>query len=84
MSKDQAARIAADVFQGNTVTDDNDRAVLAKVIRRAITTAVRKERERCVGIVKKRFDNKWNARTLDLAGIESEIKNVAKINGGKR
>lgn len=81
MSKDQAARIAAFSW---TATIEPDNCELARRIRRAIRTAVRKERERCCMIVKKRFDNKWNARTLDLAGIESEIKNVAKINGGKR
>jgi len=45
--QDQAARIAAFSW---TATIEPENSELAKRIRRAINSAVRKERERCVGI----------------------------------
>lgn len=77
MSKDQAARIAEKalgVFEPDTTK-------LATCIRRAISSAVRKERERCVEIVKE------SRGTGEMGKYERSYMCdaiVEKINGGKR
>ena len=71
MSKDQAARIAEKALGDY----EHDTSHLARSIRRAITTAVRKERERCVGIV---VDELVETHPYAVKSIRE------KINGGKR
>ena len=84
MSKDQAARIANKFWPkcGGYIGEASDHRSddLARSIRRAITSAVRKERERCVGIVQKECntDIAWVGRTTVCKSI------IKAINGGKR
>ena len=76
MSKDQAARIAEKALGDY----EHDTSHLARSIRRAITSAVRKERERCVGIVHSKCNK-------DLSWLGSGIVRrtiIKAINGGKR
>ncbi len=80
MSKDQAARIAdkaIGVFEPDTTK-------LAACIRRAITTAVRKERERCVQCIMPERERYFLDRTIRVAPhlVCEEI--IEAINGGKR
>ena len=75
MSKDQAARIAEKalgVFEPDTTK-------LATAIRRAIASAVRKERERCVECV---AYSKRVTHIVHHAGMCDAI--IEAINGGKR
>lgn len=83
--KDAASRIATIAWESHdNMIDTQWQKGVRRMIRSAIRRAVKAERERCVGIVRKRFDNKWTARTLDLAGIESEIQAKAKRPSRKR
>ena len=82
MSKDQAARIAERARE--TVNDGEpvwSRETIAKDIRRAIASAVRKERERCVEIVKE------SRGTGEMGKYERSYMCdaiVEKINGSNR
>lgn len=85
MSKDQAARIAERARE--TVNDGEpvwSRETIAKDIRRAITTAVRKERERCVQCIMPERERYFLDRTIRVAPhlVCEEI--IKAINGGKR
>ena len=76
MSKDQAARIAEKALGDY----EHDTSHLARSIRRAITSAVRKERERCVKCVadEMRGPAIWRCFKDRCNSI------IEKINGGKR
>lgn len=79
--KDQAARIA-DIFippgdWGKLRRDD-----LTRRIRRAITAAVRKERERCVGIATSVHGSNMHGGRGEGAWACEDI--IKAINGGKR
>lgn len=87
MSKDQAAKIAEREYATDQHSEDHEvaranayRPRLERAIRRAIASAVRKERERCVGIVQKECntDIAWVGRTTVCKSI------IKAINGGKR
>lgn len=71
MSKDQAARIAEKALGDY----EHDTSHLARSIRRAITSAVRKERERCVKCACKEFGFVHH-KTLDAI--------IKAITGNKR
>ena len=85
MSKDQAARIAEKIRDAISsfypTIESGDKAVARHKarIRRAITTAVRKERERCVAAC---------YSEMETALVEKRFSNVSDIidaiNGGKR
>lgn len=82
MSKDQAARIVERARE--TVNDGEpvwSRETIAKDIRRAIASAVRKERERCVKCACKEFGFVHH-KTLDA--IIKEINAPTKKRTGKR
>lgn len=84
MSKDQAARIAERARE--TVNDGEpvwSRETIAKDIRRAIRTAVRKERERCVKCVwhKSETSGSRKIREIDRQSVCEDI--IKAINGGK-
>ena len=81
MSKDQAARIAEKEYPVDKWSSAEERGyamsmrpTLEKRIRRAIRTAVRKERERCVACVD----------DCKMVGSYAMISLIKAINGGKR
>ena len=90
MSKDHAARIADTTTTALLKRDhpsrvmewEDEMQLLTRRIRRAITTAVRKERERCVGLVEAWCDTTLVADRAGRAALKESI--VDSINGGKR
>ena len=80
MSKDQAARIAERAWESaEAMIDVFWQKNLRKAIRRAIASAVRKERERCLAAV----DAEAVAATTEKRFVNPG--NIIKaINGGKR
>lgn len=91
MSKDQAARIAEKEYPVDKWSSAEERGyamsmrpTLEKRIRRAITTAVRKERERCVKCIMPERERYFLDRTIRVAPhlVCEEI--IKAINGGKR
>jgi len=76
--QDQAARIAEKALGDY----EHDTSHLARRIRRAITTAVRKERERCVGIATSVHGSNMHGGRGEGAWACEDI--IKAINGGKR
>ena len=86
--KDQAARIAAREYATDAHSEDHEvahanayRPRLERAIRRAIASAVRDERERCVGIILESDTPGTPGKYERQYMLEA---NVEKINGGKR
>ena len=84
MSKDQAAKIVASVCLDPNTEPVGAEVKLQRLIRRAISSAVRKERERCVKCIMPERERYFLDRTIRVAPhlVCEEI--IEAINGGKR